>query len=117
VIVADGLSTATKYFLASDSTIKIILYYLNCHQTEIDISSTICNAIKCADAKLRSGYENTINMKSTLCIILIHEKEKFGYYYNVGDSRNYKSKSKLILKFNIKYRKQPAQISNNPRKF
>ena len=88
LIVADGVSKAAKDWLASATTVRLMKNYLST-LTEPNIKEQIVKAIELTNFDILSGIEDTIGMKSTLCVLLYNEKNENVYFANIGDSRIY----------------------------
>lgn len=87
LLVADGVSGASKDWLASSSTIQFIINKLE--TSNLDADEAFRKAIEIANKKIFLGVENTRGMLSTLSAVLFQPSSKKIYLYNVGDSRIY----------------------------
>ena len=88
LIVADGVSKAAKDWLASASTVHLMQKYLST-LNEPNITEQLAKAIALTNLDILSGIEDTIGMKSTLCVLLYNEQNENVYFANIGDSRIY----------------------------
>jgi serine/threonine protein phosphatase PrpC len=88
LIVADGVSKAAKDWLASATTVRLLQNYLS-SLIEPNITEQLAKAIALTNLDILSGIEDTIGMKSTLCVLLYNEKNEKVYFANIGDSRIY----------------------------
>jgi protein phosphatase len=87
LLVADGVSSRPKDWLASQSTIDNIINELN--NSSLPLTVTFKNAVEFANTQLVIGVDDTMGMLSTLIGVLYSEKEKKLWLVNVGDSRLY----------------------------
>lgn len=93
LIVADGVSRAPKDWLASASTIKLIIEFLKENPT-IDFPDLFKQAILHAHNIILSGIEDTIGMLSTLSLLAFNPNTQAIYTANIGDSRIYGYRNK-----------------------
>jgi len=90
LIVADGVSTAPKDRLASQSVIKFIREYLQSHQ--LPVADLIIGAVQDANYQLIRGVDTTMGMLTTLSLLVYQPSSNKIYWVNVGDSRIYRYK-------------------------
>ena len=85
LLIADGVSKASKDWLASKSVIDFVIEDLQKGQKQLP--NALKRAIEAANRKICSGIENTYGMLTTLSVVLFqYGKEKL-YWVNIGDSR------------------------------
>jgi serine/threonine protein phosphatase PrpC len=96
LIVADGVSSAPKDWLASGTTVNSVIGYLSENQSPIE--KLITNAIKNANETLINGVDETTGMLSTLSVLVYNLETKKIYYANIGDSRIYGIKNGIFTK-------------------
>jgi serine/threonine protein phosphatase PrpC len=87
LIVADGVSTGPKDWLASATTVTSIVEGLQKPSTSIQ--QAFLDAIVRANTDLLAGVEGTLGMLSTLIAVLFHPKEEILFLCSIGDSRIY----------------------------
>jgi serine/threonine protein phosphatase PrpC len=87
LLVADGVSTAPKDWLASQSALDFILAEIQ-NSTKA-IPDVFSDAISTANKQIYMGIEGTKGMLTTLAAVLIHPGKEKIWFFNVGDSRIY----------------------------
>lgn len=87
LMVADGVSSAPKDWLASRSTINFVKEYLISNQESIGV--LLKDGILYANDKVIAGVYKTLGMLTTLSILIHQPSSQKIYWANVGDSRIY----------------------------
>lgn len=97
LLVADGVSSSPKDWLASGSTIEFIIEEIQ--NSTLKVPDAFLQSVIHANSKIFSGVENTIGMMSTICAALYQISENKIYLCSAGDSRIYglKDESWVLL--------------------
>lgn len=93
VIVADGVSRSPKDWLASASTVKLIIEFIKANPA-IQFPDLLKRAILHAHNTIIGGIDDTMGMLSTLSILVFMHDTQTIYTSNIGDSRIYGYKHK-----------------------
>lgn len=93
LIVADGVFRSPKDWLASASTVKLIIELIKANPA-IQFPDLLKRAILHAHNTIISGIDDTIGMLSTLSILVFMPDTQTIYTSNIGDSRIYGYKHK-----------------------
>lgn len=88
LIVADGVSSSPKDWLASASTVKLIIEFIKDNSATL-FPDLLEKAISHAHNTIVSGIDGTIGMLSTLSILVFMPDVHTIYTANIGDSRIY----------------------------
>ncbi len=85
LLVADGVSSTPKDWLASGSTIDCIVQELQ--SSDLAPNKALQRAISIANQKIFSGISNTLGMLTTLSAVIFQPIHETLYLKNIGDSR------------------------------
>jgi serine/threonine protein phosphatase PrpC len=91
-IVADGVSSAPKDYLASKIVVNCIHQFI-LNASNNNLSQLLDDAVNEANRILKIGNDNTSGMLSTVCVAIYDLTESKIHYTHVGDSRIYAYKN------------------------
>jgi protein phosphatase len=91
-IVADGVSSAPKDYLASKIVVDSLVDFIVNSKMD-NLAKLLENTVLHAHQKLKLGIEDTVGMLSTVCVAIYDLTESKIHYTHVGDSRIYAYKN------------------------
>lgn len=93
LIVADGVSQAPKDWLASESSVKFMVEYLEGTTNTLPIC--LQTAVEQTNQRIIDGVDDTNGMLSTLTVLVFQPSTDNVNWVNVGDSRLYAMKNSV----------------------